>query len=205
MAYIPQLTPTVPTDTYTDNVYHAWNPFENTYNPYRPWQPNYGMPNCTAYAFGRFWSLANPQTSTDNRPALSLGNAKEWYGYTQDGYQRGQIPKLGAIICYDDAPGEDTGGHVAIVEEIFSDGSIRVSNSGYTDDQSQASTWFFWTQLLPNTYVYSSKWTFQGFIYNPFAESESEDIYLWSKAHRRKKNDTGKSKYGNSLRNGKFI
>ena len=35
-----------------------------------------------------------------NRPNLSLGNGEDWWGYTQDGYERGQTPKLGATICF---------------------------------------------------------------------------------------------------------
>lgn len=205
MAYIPQLTPTNPTNTYTDNIYHSWNPFEQMYNPDRPWRPNFGMPNCTAYAFGRFWSLAHPASPTDNKPTLSLGNGREWWGYTQDGYQRGQTPKLGAIICYDDAAGSPFyGGHVAIVEEIFSDGSIRTSNSGYTANQAEEAQWFFWTELLPSNYA-RQNFTFQGFIFNPFADSESEDLLLWSIKHRRKRNDIGKSRHFYSLRNGESI
>ena len=198
MSYIPQLTPTYPTNTYTDNEYHAWDPFEQMYNPYRSWQQNYGMPNCTAYAWARFWTLANPVSATDNRPTLSLGNAWRWWGYTEDGYSRGQVAKLGAIICFRDPPDTppelETGGHVAIVEEIFPDGSIRVSNSGYTDVQTDKDRWWFWTTTLPNDYSYpNTNWVFQGFIYNPFVDDDKK-LPIW--LMRRKKNVKGKTIFG---------
>ena len=195
MAYIPQLTPQSPDNIYTSDIYHAWNPFENMSNPSRPWRPNFGMPNCTAYAWSRFWAIARPTSSTDRRPTLSLRNAKYWYWNTADGYERGQTARLGAIICFDDAPGSDTGGHVAIVEEILSDGSIRVSNSGYTDNQAEASTWYFWTQVLPPTYVYTSYWQFQGFIYNPYADQPGGKLPTWLIGANRRNNDDDLGRY----------
>lgn len=55
-------------------------------------------------------------------------------------------------------------GHVAIVEEIDSNGNITCSNSAYQ------STYFFLTNLsASNNYNYTNH-VFQGFIYNPFAD-----------------------------------
>lgn len=109
---------------------------------------------CTGYAWGRFMEILG------DTPKLSTANAGMWYGYTQDGYQRGQTPKLGAVACWS-KPG--AAGHVAIVEEIHDDGSITLGQSGYSSQNR------FWTgQGSPPNY-YHSPYVFQGFIYNPNA------------------------------------
>lgn len=114
------------------------------------------LPNCVGYAWGRWRELLG------DKPKLSRRNAELWYGYTDDGYQRGSTPKLGAVICYrkgtaDD--GSDGAGHVAIVEEIYSDGSILVSQSAYGGSR-------FSTKKLSKGYSWGTL-KFQGFIYPP--------------------------------------
>ena len=120
---------------YSDNVFY---------------QSGYGMPNCTAYAWGRFYELSG------QRPKLCTANAEYWYDYN-DGYKRGQTPKLGAIIVW--SGGNLGAGHVAVVEAINEDGSITTSNSAYNST-------YFYTQGIGNTYALSG-YTFLGFIYNP--------------------------------------
>ena len=213
MAYVPQLVWNYPDNTRTSNIYHAWNPLENLPTPIdpstgqqvRPWRPNYGMPNCTAYAWSRFWAICNPTSQTDRRPTLSIRNACYWYGNTQDGYERGQTPKLGAVACWETI-GDFEPGHVGIVEEIRPDGTIVTSNSNWTSDQSQEASNFFYTMTLSPPYNLSDS-TFQGFIYNPYAEQGGKlpKIVLLNKLMRRKRDDFKPSKYGNTLRNGKLI
>lgn len=89
---------------------------------------------------------------------LSRGNAEIWYSNTIDGYERGQTPKLGAVICWYST---QSGGHVAIVEKINQDGSILCSNSAYGGSR------FYTNTLTPPNYYMGSAYTFQGFIYNP--------------------------------------
>lgn len=143
--YTPRLT-APSTDNryfYGDNVFY---------------QSGYGLPNCTAYAWGRFYEL------TGDYPKLGTGDAETWYGKA-DGYSRGKTPKLGAVICWrkgvvgDDSDGA---GHVAIVEQINADGSIVTSNSAWGGS-------LFYTETLTKESNYScgSAYTFQGFIYNP--------------------------------------
>lgn len=130
--------------------YYADNPF---------YQSGYGMPNCTAYAWGRFYELSG------ERPKLSTGNAENWYGYS-DGYSRGQTPKLGAVICWrkgEVGNGDDGAGHVAIVEQINADGSIVTSESGWES----SAFWWRTTRSNDGNWGASSSYTFQGFIYNP--------------------------------------
>ena len=111
------------------------------------------LPNCTGYAWGRFLEENN---LTDCN--LSRGNAEIWFSNTSDGYSRGQIPKLGAIICWHST---QSGGHVAVVEEIKSNGDIVTSNSAYGGSR------FYLKTLSPPNYNMGSAYTFQGFIYSP--------------------------------------
>ncbi len=115
----------------------------------------YGMPNCTCYAWGRFYEL------TGKYPKLCTANAENWYKY-KDGYERGKTPKLGAVIVWSKGEigvSKDGAGHVAIVERINADGSILTSNSGYKSTN-------FYLKTIPKSYALNG-YKFEGFIYNP--------------------------------------
>lgn len=135
---------------YSDNIFY---------------QNGFGMPNCTCYAWGRFWEIGDPNDDGSNKPVnLPTVNGGQWFpsavasGY----YETGQTPQLGAVICFSDNNGG--AGHVAIVEEISSDGTITCSNSAYQG------TFFFLSYITPNNGRYDwSHYTCQGFIYNPYA------------------------------------
>lgn len=123
------------------------------------------LPNCVGYAFGRWIELLGYV------PKLSRGNAENWYGY-KDGYERGQTPRLGAVICW--AKGRagnssDGAGHVAIVEQINPDGSILCSESNYGGTR-------FNTRKLKPGYFLGSSYTFQGFIYLPIEFKEEPEV-----------------------------
>jgi len=114
------------------------------------------LPNCVGYAWGRFMEIMG------STPRLSRGNAEDWWGATGDGYSRGKTPKLGAVICWSKGrvgDSSDGAGHVAIVEQINSNGSIRTSNSAYKGTR-------FYMQDIGSSYALSG-YGFQGFIYNP--------------------------------------
>lgn len=145
--------------------------FFSDYNPYyetvisgaRPYQ----MPNCTTYAWGRVAESGGlDYNDYSTRPTLSTGNAEDWYNYP-DGYQRSQTPQLGAVLCF--ADGSASGdGHVCVVEEIYQDGSILVSESGYN-----AYFWRLTTRYPGGAYPYSNgaeQYIFQGFILNPYVQ-----------------------------------
>lgn len=121
------------------------------------------LPNCTGYAWGRFIECQDNVHDCK----LSRANAELWYGHTSDGYQRGQTPKLGAIICWHSTR---SGGHVAFVEEIKSDGKIVTSNSAYNGK------YFYMKTLSPPNYYMGRSYTFQGFIYNPTTFDGSSPI-----------------------------
>ena len=134
------------------------------WNEGSPFYPNYVLPNCTCYAWGRFWEIGDLYDGVkdySNRPSLYTGNAGNWFGYTGDGYERGNTPKLGAVICWSDDDGG--AGHVGIVEKIDDNGNITVSQSAYGGS-------YFYTSTLYKSNNYSfSHYTFQGFIYNPYS------------------------------------
>ena len=56
---------------------------ENNYKWYseNPFYLNgYGMPNCTCYAWGRFWEISDPNNLKINKPEnLPVGNGGEWW------------------------------------------------------------------------------------------------------------------------------
>lgn len=136
------------------------NPYWYSRNPF--YLTNNGLPNCTCYAWGRFWEVGDASHDYSNRPNLSTGDAYMWYGHTSDGYERGQEPALGAIACY--SGGDFSGlGHVCVVEEIdTANNRCLVSESGYN-------AWYFRAShyiSMNGDYGYGN-YHFQGFIYNP--------------------------------------
>lgn len=152
-SYNPRLT----SDGMEDNpYYYSKNPFYTS---------GYGLPNCTCYAWGRFWEISDTNKDYTNPPTLSTRNAENWYPFTDDGYERGSTPRLGAIICWRKGvagDSDDGAGHVAVVEEVFDNGDITISQSAWDGG-------YFWTQKLTASENYAiPNQTFQGFIYNPF-------------------------------------
>ena len=137
--------------------------YNGSENPFA--MSGYGMfqngGNCTCYAWGRFFEILG------TRPKLYTGNAGTWYGHTEDGYQRGNKPQLGAVACWA-KPGQ--AGHVAVVEKINSDGSVLFSNSGWKYKL------FYQTTGRPSNYMNSSAYIFQGFIYNPAIKGMADKL-----------------------------
>ncbi len=117
----------------------------------------YGMPNCTAYAHGRVAEI------TGKFPRI-YGNAEDWYSAAQKaGYETGDMPKLGAVICWSAGQvgnSADGAGHVAVVEQIKANGDIVTSNSAWKGTE-------FYTQKLTKAsgYIYDSTRPLLGFIY----------------------------------------
>ncbi len=127
----------------------------------------YGMPNCTAYAWGRAYEILGYE------PDLSLNDADTWWDYNKDNksYPYGQKPKLGAVACWNYTTG---GGHVAVVEKI-EDGEITFSNSAYGGKT------FYLTYADTDAYnagIYDSTWVFKGYIY--ITEGQSKEDYYQS-------------------------
>ena len=117
------------------------------------------LPNCTAYCHGRWLEILRGPTR------LSRGNAEDWWNNTADGYERGQKPKVGAVICW--RKGElwnesDGCGHVAIVEKVKANGDIVTSESAYGGERFRTRTY-----TKKSGYYLASGYEFQGFIYIP--------------------------------------
>ena len=148
MAYIPRLN--------GDSTYR--NPYYTTKNPFA--LSGYPMPNCTCYAWGRFWENADLNGDFSNRPDLSTGNADSWYNHS-DPYARGTTPALGAIACY--SGGIYSGqGHVCVLERDNGNGTWLVSESAWNGYYFRASH-----NIQANGDYGYGGYHFQGYIYNP--------------------------------------
>ena len=131
-----------------------WDPptFTSYYAPnstLNPFSVNVG--NCTWYAWGRAYEILG------TRPSLYTGNAGEWWGYNLNNgyYPYGSVAHVGAVACWSNSGA----GHVAIVEQVNSDGSFVVSESGWS------SCYFRRHNVSKNGYNGDTSLTFQGFIY----------------------------------------
>lgn len=125
----------------------------------------YGMPNCTAYAFGRAYEILGKE------PNLCHFDACEWYDYN-DGYSRGQTPKVGAVACWKYYRQGEWRGHVAVVEKV-ENGTVTMSNSAWGWEN------FYLTHADVNDPAMGeSGWDFQGFIYlGDFGDSSNGYTY----------------------------
>ena len=123
-------------------------------------QTGYGMPNCTAYAYGRIYEI------TGEAPLISRGGAGDWWFINKrnDYYDYGSEPKIGAIACWSR--------HVAVVEAIDGD-IITISQSHWGGN-------YFDTDTIT---VGSGRYgqIFYGFIYasDSVLEVEEEPVYCY--------------------------
>lgn len=128
------------------------------------------LPNCVGYTWGRWYELLGVHHN------LYTGNAEGAY-YYDDGYNRGQDPKLGAVICFS----RTGGGHTAVVEKIIDSTHIITSNSAYDGP-------YFWTETVTKINGVWTRpvigYTFQGFIYIP-KNFSSIPIWMLYKFNRR--------------------
>lgn len=122
--------------------------------------------NCVGYAYGRF----NEIVGAGYMKYLAPVNAEQfidYMNYREKGVTSGMKPKVGAVAVWQGGKtknGSDGAGHVAVVEQVFSDGSIVTSESGWNASQA------FWTKKRTNDngrWGQNTNYTFLGFIYNP--------------------------------------
>ncbi len=153
--------------------------YDGDYNLFEKY--GYGMPNCTAYAYGRAYEILG------TRPNLCPYNAGEWWSYNikYGYYDYGQTPKVGAIAVWDKY--DNNTGHVAVVEKVTSS-TITLSESAY------GGTVFFTetVDIDDDNVGYSNSYRFLGYIYiledetnsgtaDPIAPETSEkiDAQVW--------------------------
>lgn len=117
------------------------------------------LANCVSYSWGRWRELL------ESDPKLSRRNAEDWYGYTEDGYKRSQTPKLFAVACWKKGRLQnenDGAGHVAVVEQVRSNGDIVTSESVYGGERFRSRAY-----TKASGYYLAKGYEFQGFILFP--------------------------------------
>ena len=129
------------------------------------------LPNCVGYVNGRSKEIAHD-------PKLSVPYCDAAYFPKMSSWTKGKKAKLGAIAVWKGR----TYGHVAIVEELYSDGSYLISESGW-------SSFYFRTRRIYKDNVYGSGLVFDTFLYNPKAsknyteKKEPEKSFLPAKKY----------------------
>lgn len=135
-------------------------------------ESGYVMPNCVGYAQGRLLELRGENKVNWKLPAC---NAEDWYDTARaNGMSVGQTPKLGAVAVWRAGSthnGVDGAGHVAVVEEIKSNGDIVVSQSAYGGQE------FYLSTLTKSSgYTYAANRPLVGFVYCGIEFEEDKPI-----------------------------
>ena len=119
------------------------------------------LPNCVGYAQGRLLEILGKKAVNWKLPAC---NAEDWFETAQkNGFKTGQTPKLGAVVVWRAGQthnNADGAGHVAVVEEIMSNGDIVVSQSAWGGTE-----FYLSTITKASGYMYNSNRPLLGFIY----------------------------------------
>lgn len=125
----------------------------------------YTLPNCVAFVHGMWLKTITEAVSyeaaTKVEHDMCWGNAENYWWYTQDGFERGQTPKLNAIMVW-----EGRGsylGHVMTVTQIKSNGDVVGTGSDYSGAKFYTKTYY-----KSNNYYIGSNYIFKGFIYCPY-------------------------------------
>lgn len=130
----------------------------------------YVLPNCVGYAQGRLLELTGAKKANWKFPAC---NAEDWFDKAKsNGMATGNTPKLGSVIVWkagNTHNAKDGAGHVGIVENIYPNGDILISQSAFNGEE------FYLTTLTKESgYIYSNERPLLGFIYVGI-EFEAED------------------------------
>ena len=168
------ITPFVPRLTLPYPAPSPWYTPPDNWFAANGYAPGYGITypngNCTWYAYGRYAEVRNAFAN------LPLGDAGTWYesatSFNRGDFSAGAQPQLGAIVCFKDSVNPSAHpGHVTVVEQINQDGTIVVSQSGYSTSGGNT---YFWTATVSRANQYRETWYTQGgrnyycqgFIYN---------------------------------------
>lgn len=137
-------------ECYTSNKYSFVG------SAYDMWKVN---GNCTHYAYARSCEIKGGRVNGDLMDFFP--DAGQWLSNAK--WKTGTTPKLGAIAVFE--------GHVAIVEKIYKDGRVMLSQSSYK-------TFIFNTvikKLSIGTKLDNVAGKLLGYIYNPYVDETSED------------------------------
>jgi len=115
----------------TKSWYTSANPYSSSYTDdsgvYHPG-------NCTWYAYGRMLQLGYSKSALD----AIRGDASKWgYNAAKAGFQVSGTPTVGSIAVWDGdysygGKNKGSSGHVAIVERVYDDGSIDISEANWS-------------------------------------------------------------------------
>lgn len=120
------------------------------------------LPNCTGWCYGRFL-----ESQAIDKCDLPTSNAETWLNHNTK-YAEGWTARVGSILVF--AKGKvgnskDGAGHVIFVESIDKNGTLTVSESGWSAKKRM------WTDKMKiqsnGGYKYSSGYTYLGCIYSP--------------------------------------
>lgn len=132
---------------------------KNYYSKDNPFYPTY-VDNCTWYSWGRQLELGVPWEELYDK--LPTSAAENWEHDTK--YPVCKVPRVGDIGCYECGKlhrKADGSGHVFVVEHVYDDNSILISESGVNMK--------FKTRVIKPPYKYylksKYKYTFKGFIH----------------------------------------
>lgn len=152
----------IPSD---DNLYYIRRA-SGGYNPGIKGHPQHksldALANCVSYALGRFNEIGDYGECRYLKPV----NAERFIEYA-GGLEISQKPALGACAVWQGGSsldGSDGAGHVAIVEQVFSDGSIMTSESGYGASRP---FWITHRQKGSGRWGQGASYKFLGFILHP--------------------------------------
>lgn len=163
----------------SDTGMHGNYVFECNYGTH---QFSYPLPNCTSYCMARChelylerggqWSdITGSSDPSWFNTGPTFGNAENWYPNATNpkhGWTRSQTPQLGAIACWGDYNG--LGGHVAVVEEIRSDGYVNMSQSHFGGAYFDTTGW---VKPIRNRSGGGYPGRFQGYLVNPLTAGDT--------------------------------
>ena len=108
-------------------AYRSANPFYPTYAPPAVGGKVGSAGNCTWYANGRLRELGRSSSDLNKL----TGNAKDWVWQAKNAsIPTGNSPRVGAVAQW--VSGGGGYGHVAVVEQVNSNGTIVISESSYS-------------------------------------------------------------------------
>lgn len=131
----------------------------------------YTLPNCVALVHAEWLKILTEALgeakAREYESKMCRNNASVYYGYTSDGFKRGNMPKIGAIACW--SGGSSGAGHVAFVTEV-NGRSWKGRASNYSGSAFYSCGYNYSASY---GYYLGSSYRWQGFIYPPIEFSLS--------------------------------